>query len=472
MSISPETLNATLRPGESISEKKSVTIDTLPPQADVVFSFDTTGSMGNIIKTAKEKALEIMAELNTHGVDIQYAVVSHKDYPGEYSSYGYNNIYGGLDDYPYQLEQTMTSNATDIQNAINGLGASGGADGPESYTRVLYESYADPGLGWRPGAKKIYVHFGDNVPHDNNLNEGLHPDAGIWSTGGDPGRNGIILDYDDLDLQTVLNEMADNNITLLECRSDSYALDYWEYWSAITGGSTFIVTTDDFVNQLTNEILAALTSPTIDNLHLITSAGYEPWLISVTPDSYSGPTGVTVEFDIVIKVPIGTVPSNYSFTITAIDSKGTNYGTQTVNISIVSLPPDVSNAYASPDCLWPPNNKFVDVEILGVTDPQGLPITIEILSITSDEATSTTPGAGGPRMAPDADPNCIGASIAKIRAERSGLRDGRVYQINFRAINFNGAFTEGYVKVKVPHSANNNCNAIDSGQDYDATKIN
>ena len=53
-------------------------------------------------------------------------------------------------------------------------------------------------------------------------------------------------------------------------------------------------------------------------------------------------------------------------------------------------------------CLWPPNHKFVDGEILGVTDPDGDLVTITITAITSDEPTATDKGSGGAKHAPDA----------------------------------------------------------------------
>ena len=45
-------------------------------------------------------------------------------------------------------------------------------------------------------------------------------------------------------------------------------------------------------------------------------------------------------------------------------------------------PPDCSEAYAEPGCLWPPNHKFVDVAIMGVTDPDDDPVTIIVTAIT------------------------------------------------------------------------------------------
>lgn len=138
---------------------------------------------------------------------------------------------------------------------------------------------------------------------------------------------------------------------------------------------------------------------------------------------------------------------------------------------IPNLPPDCSETYADPGCLWPPNHKFVDIVIMGVTDPDGDPITINIDAITSDEPTALDLGSGGEKHAPDA--SGIGTDTASVRAERSGTSDGRVYMIWFTASDGRGGECEGSVMVKVPHDqSSEDCAAIDSGQDYDATQIN
>ncbi|MBA7513920.1 hypothetical protein ES705_05938 [subsurface metagenome] len=138
---------------------------------------------------------------------------------------------------------------------------------------------------------------------------------------------------------------------------------------------------------------------------------------------------------------------------------------------IPNLPPDCSEAYADPGCLWSPNHKFVDIVIMGVTDPDGDPITINIDAITSDEPTASDKGSGGEKHAPDA--SGIGTDTAAVRAERSGTSDGRVYMIWFTASDGRGGECEGSVMVKVPHDqSSEDCTAIDSGQDYDATQMN
>ena len=145
--------------------------------------------------------------------------------------------------------------------------------------------------------------------------------------------------------------------------------------------------------------------------------------------------------------------------------------TTTTSIYPTNQPPECSKAYAVPGCLWPPNNKMVPVNIKGVTDPDGNPVKITITGITSDEPTATALGAGGSKAAPDA--SGVGSSSAMIRAERSGNGDGRVYVINFMAEDGKGGICNGSVVVKVPHDqSSKSCPAIDSGQKYDATKIN
>jgi hypothetical protein len=119
---------------------------------------------------------------------------------------------------------------------------------------------------------------------------------------------------------------------------------------------------------------------------------------------------------------------------------------------------------------------MVSVSILGVTDPDGDPVSIIITGITSDEATATDKGAGGAVHAPDA--NGVGTYMAQLRAECSGKGNGRVYVISFIATDGRGGECEGTVKVKVPHDQQPSrrspapCEAVDDGQNYDATYIN
>ena len=374
-SISPKTLEAELSPCESITVEKNVTIPEMPPKADVVFAFDLTSSMSGIIAKAKANASEIMTALNATGVDINYGVMSYMDYPHRYDSCGYNHTYGSsaFGDYAYSLNQSLTSDQTAVNDTINGLSLGSGGDGPQDYTRIFYESYADPSVGWRPGAKRILVNFGDNVPHDCNLNEGVPGKIGIWTTGGDPGRDEIMGTADDLDLQAVLANMSANGTILLECHTTILKKEYWDYWTGITGGNVSITGSATLVDDVVAAVVAGLTVPKVYDLHLEASSGFESW-VSTVPAKYDEVNpGATVTFNETIHVPNETECGVYTFTVSAMDDKGVSYGDQTVTID-VPCPPSEIPVYVDikpGSCPNPLNKKskgVLPVAVLGTED--------------------------------------------------------------------------------------------------------
>jgi hypothetical protein len=130
--------------------------------------------------------------------------------------------------------------------------------------------------------------------------------------------------------------------------------------------------------------------------------------------------------------------------------------------------PVCDQAYPSIDTLWPPNHMFVPVEVLGVTDPDGDPITITIDSIWQDEPVDTF---GDGTFAPDG--QGIGTAIAEVRAERSGNPNvpgnGRVYHIGFTATDGLGGSCSGEVATGVPHDKKDI--PVDDGALYDSTLL-
>jgi len=127
-----------------------------------------------------------------------------------------------------------------------------------------------------------------------------------------------------------------------------------------------------------------------------------------------------------------------------------------------NTPPDCSGAYASLDELWPPNHKYRGVTIEGVTDADGDPITITITGIFQDEPVD---GLGDGSTCPDGE---AAGDVALLRAERSGLGDGRVYHIFFLAEDGEGGECEGAVTVCVPHDQSGDT-CVDQGPLHDST---
>jgi hypothetical protein len=106
----------------------------------------------------------------------------------------------------------------------------------------------------------------------------------------------------------------------------------------------------------------------------------------------------------------------------------------------------------------------VKINVLGVTDPDGDPITIRINSIFQDEPVN---GSGDGNTSPDA--KGIGASSTEVRAERQGSGNGRVYHIGFTADDGNGGTCSGELLVGVPKNMGKKGGPVDDGALYDST---
>lgn len=128
-------------------------------------------------------------------------------------------------------------------------------------------------------------------------------------------------------------------------------------------------------------------------------------------------------------------------------------------------PPRCDLGRPSSAALWPPNHKLVSVSIEGITDPDDDDgVSVRVLGISQDEPVE---GTGDGDTAPDAvvQSSSDGQSVL-LRAERSGMGDGRVYRVAFEASDGLEACS-GEVLVGVPKSRREE--AIDSGPLIDST---
>jgi hypothetical protein len=101
------------------------------------------------------------------------------------------------------------------------------------------------------------------------------------------------------------------------------------------------------------------------------------------------------------------------------------------------------------------------VSVSGATDPDGDSLTTTITGVTQDEPLNEL---GDGNTSPDAFPGPT-SSQAWIRAERSGLGDGRVYVLHVSVSDGLGGKCTGAAAVSVPHDQSGRP-AVDSGQAY------
>jgi len=153
-SISPTSYSASLGVGESVTIRKTVTVTEAPPTSaliDVMFVFDTTGSMGPGIDGAKAMAGGLLASLGSFG--------------SVASGVGFYN------DPTFGVLQTVTTTAATTVATIASLSVSGGGDYPElGYAGI---TAAADGGGWRAGSNRFIIALGD---------AGFKPDSAIAST--------------------------------------------------------------------------------------------------------------------------------------------------------------------------------------------------------------------------------------------------------------------------------------------------
>ncbi|RZJ09298.1 MAG: VWA domain-containing protein, partial [Rubrivivax sp.] len=143
-SISPVSFSAGLAVGESVTIRKTVTITQERPTTalvDIMFVFDTTGSMGSGIAGAKATATSLLTSLNaTYGGDL-------------FSGAGFYNDPGAA------ISANLSASIAATQTAINGYGAGGGGDYPElGFDGV---GLAAQNGAWRPGSNRFIVVLGD-----------------------------------------------------------------------------------------------------------------------------------------------------------------------------------------------------------------------------------------------------------------------------------------------------------------------
>lgn len=145
-SIDPIAYTDTLALGESVTIRKTVTVDEGAPTSgivDVMFLIDTSGSMGAEINQAKAAANDILSGLAGFG--------------NLSTGFGYYSEPGSVG-----VKHDLTTNTADAINNLNSInlydGGVGG-DFPEEGIHAVKE--AAQGASWRPGSSRFIIALGD-----------------------------------------------------------------------------------------------------------------------------------------------------------------------------------------------------------------------------------------------------------------------------------------------------------------------
>lgn len=186
---------------------------------------------------------------------------------------------------------------------------------------------------------------------------------------------------------------------------------------------------------------------------------------SATPSFEPGPMIANMDFVFQLQVTDDYAPNIKTSLLIDNGSAADSY--VTVRVLNSNAPPSCDLAYPSVSSFWPPNHKMETVNIDGVL-AQDDPYPDVVLIITGATQDEPINGLGDGDTSPDA-MEFVGSprDSVRLRAERSGNGNGRVYTINFGASDgFESCV--GSVQVTVPHSRKST--AVDDGQIYSSTE--
>ena len=146
--------------------------------------------------------------------------------------------------------------------------------------------------------------------------------------------------------------------------------------------------------------------------------------------------------------PVG----NTTITWTATDASG-NTANCNQTITVNDVEPPVITASVAESCIWPPNHNLVDVGLsIAVSDncTPAAQITVGV-RVTSDERPEADEGDG--QFSPDVVITGTGVNrVVRVRAERVGGGDGRVYLITITAIDQHNNASQKVLRVDVPRN--------------------
>ncbi|OWF52051.1 Ariadne-like RING finger protein R811 [Mizuhopecten yessoensis] len=126
---------------------------TLPPGGlmEIVFSFDTTGSMSSVLEEVQGRLQDMIQRLQADIPGIRIGVIAHGDYCDK-------------DVFYLTKELDLCTDVVDLCNFVKGVDGTGGGDADECYELIL--RMVRQNFSWTPASQKILVMIGDANPHE------------------------------------------------------------------------------------------------------------------------------------------------------------------------------------------------------------------------------------------------------------------------------------------------------------------
>lgn len=471
---------STVLGGAVTTDTETVTIHipagAVVPEADIYLLADTTGSMGGPLTDVKVNAAYVAGALfDITDVDVHIGIGNYKDFP--YDTYAFD----------HQLAPLGVEDEATVTTAIEAWTAYGGWDGSEAQLFALdrLANDADPlggTIGWRDGAEKIIVWFGDWPGHD--------PICDIF-TG---------LGYDITEVTVTADLVAEDMHVVAFSTTTGYGLDYDPDYSAtdysgiaygctpngtpgqatrITDATGGMLLSGVGSTELADAIVDLVTEAvgTIDEVTLVESATLTGLVTDITDTTAGGCVGIhpTTDTDCTFDVDFASECVDGGETVAGtldVMADGGWVVSQDVTIEIEDCceAPVVETVDLE---MWPPNHKYQwfdlsDCATVTTEDCDGSTMDVDavgtITSVSSDEPEDLVGNGDGNTSN---DMLITGPASFALRAERAGGRNGRVYTVEFEVTNQAGDVTESACTISVPHDDTKA--AVNDGTAYTVT---
>ena len=143
-------------------------------------------------------------------------------------------------------------------------------------------------------------------------------------------------------------------------------------------------------------------------------------------------------------------PATVSIDVNATDNCGLP-ADETFSANVADTTPPTIDVVLSPDTLWPPNHKMVEITADVTVEDNCSIVSFVLDSITSDEPDDAT---GDGKFINDIQQAEFGTADESflLRAERMGSSDGRIYTATYTATDGSGNQATDSDTVEVPHN--------------------
>ena len=193
---------------------------------DIVFCFDTTGSMSSVLSSLREHLSETVERLFREITGLRIGIIGHGDYCDTQHHKHLAHIC------------PLTTDLNTVTHAIKNIPSTGGGDAPEAYEYMLHLAHTS--FNWKSDVK-VFVIIADEIPHEAGYRLPyccLHyPEIGRGN------KNEVLH----IDWRKEMKDCKEKKIVIFSCHalahSNKHAVPFYTEIAESTGGYYF--TLDD-----------------------------------------------------------------------------------------------------------------------------------------------------------------------------------------------------------------------------------